>query len=194
MFMGGYRCLNISASSWGPDNCFAYLQEYGNFNAGLIFLVVSSHDAYDNMDFKKVVDVHPSFPSRQNKSAIYELLTRYLLPRVFKKKREEGDPIVKGSLFNPGFFSFYTYTQEKKIPFFIYLHPVKKEIQEGTYDKQGEQIIQFCKEHNILLIKGINYENVSGFRDDIHLNERGQRVLANILLPQITQLLAIDKQ
>jgi hypothetical protein len=35
------RCLNISCADWGPDNCFAYIEEYGDFDAGLIFLVVT---------------------------------------------------------------------------------------------------------------------------------------------------------
>jgi hypothetical protein len=52
------RCLNISCTDWEPDNCFAYIEEYDDFDAGLIFLVVSSHDAYDNMDFRKIVGVH----------------------------------------------------------------------------------------------------------------------------------------
>jgi hypothetical protein len=188
-----YRCLNISAGSWGPDNCFAYLQSYGNFDACLIFLVVSSHDAYDNMNFQKTVDAYPSFPSQQNKLAIYELINRYLIPRLLKKKKKEDNPIVKGNIFNTGFRSFYTYTQANNIPFFIYLHPDRKEVREGKYDEQGEKIIQFCKEHDILLIKGIEYEDISGFRDNIHLNERGQRVLANVLLPEIEQLLLINK-
>jgi fucose 4-O-acetylase-like acetyltransferase len=186
---GWGRCLNISYGSWGPDNCYAYLKEYGDFGANLIFLVVSSHDAYDTMDFGKVVDVHPSYPSKQYKSAIYELFDRYLIPRVIKNKKAEGDHITKGNVFNPGFLEFYNYTQEKNIPFFIYLHPDKKEVQEGKYDNQGNTIIAFCIEYSVPLIKGIEYENESLFRDGIHLNEHGQRVLADALLPEIELLL-----
>jgi hypothetical protein len=85
------RCFNISYGSWGPDNCFAYMKQYGNFDADLIFLVVSSHDAYDNMDFQKVVDVHPSHPSKQYLSAIYELTDRYLIPRIFTKEQSRAE-------------------------------------------------------------------------------------------------------
>jgi hypothetical protein len=182
------RCFNISYGSWGADNCYAYLKEKGDFDADLIFLVVSSHDAYDNMDFQKVVDVHPSFPSKQYKFAIYELIDRYVLPRILQKK-DMGDHIVKGNVFNSGFLSFYNYSQERGIPFFIYLHPDKKEIQEGKYDEQGDKIIEFCTENNIQLLKGIEYENESLLRDIIHLNEHGQGILANVLLPEIKRLL-----
>ena len=59
----GMQMLNISAGSWGPDNCAAYLKEKGMFNAKGIFLLVSSHDAHDNMDFMPVVGVHPILTS-----------------------------------------------------------------------------------------------------------------------------------
>jgi hypothetical protein len=63
------RCLNISYGSWEPDNCFVYIKEYRDFDAGLIFLVVNSHDRYDNIDFQKVVDVHLNYPYKQYVSA-----------------------------------------------------------------------------------------------------------------------------
>jgi hypothetical protein len=166
------------------------MEEYGDFEAGLIFLVVSSHDAYDNMDFRKVVDVHPSYPSKQCRSAIYELIERYLIPRFFAKKGAETDHIVKGDVFNPGFFSFYRYTQEKQIPLLIYLHPDRQEVFDGKYDDQGMEIIKFCCNNHVPLLEGLQYEDASCFRDGIHLNEHGQRVLANALLPEIIKLLS----
>jgi hypothetical protein len=187
------RCLNISCEGWGPDNCFAYMAEYGDFDANMIFLVVSSHDAYDNMDFRKVVDVHPDFSSKQSLSAIYEM-GEYFISRIFSKKHDEYDHIVKNSNdFNPGFLSFHRYTQKKNIPFFIYLHPDRQEIIDGKYDARGEEIIRFCNANHITLIEGLKYENISLFRDAIHFNECGQRMLANILLPEIKILLKDEK-
>jgi hypothetical protein len=184
------RCLNISYGSWGPDNCYAYLEEKGDFDADLIFLVVSSHDAHDNMDFQKVVGVHPAYPAKQYSSAIYELIDRYLIPRIFTKKKE-ADHIVKGDVFNSGFLSFSHYTHKNEIPFFIYLHPDEKEMQDGKYDRQGDEIIEFCADNNIPLLKGIEYEDESCFRDGIHLNEHGQQILANALLLEIKRFLDI---
>jgi hypothetical protein len=185
------RCFNISYGSWGPDNCFAYLKEYGDFNAGLLFLVVSSHDAYDNMTFGKIVDIDPNYPIKQYKLALYELLNRYLIPYIKKAKKNgtENNHIVKGNIFNSGFLSFYNYTQERKIPFFIYLHPDKAELIERKYDYQGNEIVKFCTDNNIPLLRGLGYEDESGFRDRIHLNERGQRMLAEALLSEIKRFL-----
>lgn len=71
------RVLNISAGSWGPDNAFAFLKKKGTFNADLICLVTSSHDAYDNMSFNKIVGVFINYPNRQYKIGIYEFYDRY---------------------------------------------------------------------------------------------------------------------
>jgi hypothetical protein len=181
------RCLNISCEGWGPGNCFAYMEEYGDFDAGLIFLVVSSRDAYDNMDFRKVVDVHPDFPSKQSLSAIYEM-GEYFLSRIFAKKREISDDCIiakDDTVFNPAFLSFHRYTQKKGISFFVYLHPDKQEIIAGKYDARGEEIIKFCRDNDISLIEGLKHENISSFKDAIHLDEHGQRILANTLLQKI---------
>jgi hypothetical protein len=183
------RCLNISCENWGPDNYYAYLEEYGDFDADMIFLVVSSHDAYDNMDFSKVVDVHPHYPSKQSLSAIYEMVEYFIL-RVFAKQYEESDNIVNDSaVFNSGFSSFHRYAQEKGIPVLVYLHPIRQEIIDGRYDACGERIIKFCNENHIPLIEGLKHETTSALRDAIHLNEFGQKILANTLLSKIKTLL-----
>ena len=78
------RFLNISAGSWGPDNCAAYLKKFGSFDAKMIVLFVSSHDAHDNMTFEKTVGVHKSYPNEQYPLALLELLDRYVRPRLMK--------------------------------------------------------------------------------------------------------------
>ncbi len=189
----GYRCLNIASNSWGPDNCYAYLQEYGDFDAKLIFLVVSSHDAYDNMTFRKVVGKHLYYPSSQYKFAVSELFGRYLYPHLFMKTGWQ-DNFVKGDTFNPGFSSLHEYAQHKGIPFFIYLHPNKNELFARKYDVQGDEIIDFCMKNSIPLLKGMEYEKESSFRDVIHINDQGQRILASALLPEIERLLGLNEK
>ncbi|GHS94921.1 hypothetical protein FACS1894207_3860 [Bacteroidia bacterium] len=183
------QVLNISYGSWGPDNVMAYINEFGNFNAGAAFLVVSSHDAYDNMDFQKIVDKNVSFPSKQSKSAIFELFDRYAIPRLFKKSKKntlsELGINKREECFNTGFEQLYNYFKVHNIPFFIYLHPERREVRNQEYNQQGEQIIAFCKENNIPLIEGINYEDLSCFRDMIHLNEKGQRTLTNVIISEL---------
>ena len=78
----GMQMLNISSGSWGPDNCAAYLKEKGTFGAKAMVLVCSSHDAFDIMSHVPVVGIYPEYPDEQYKLAIWEVIDRYLIPRI----------------------------------------------------------------------------------------------------------------
>lgn len=189
-----FQMLNISAGSWGPDNCSAYLKEKGTFNAKQMFLVISSHDAHDNMDFKPVVGVHKSYPNKKYKLALGELFERYLIPRITKLfiQKKELDPDQKvlnginikknGRLFNTGFNELKTISDSLSIPLIIYLHADKLELKNKKYNEEGQEIIDWSIENNIKLIQEINYNfSESDYRDGIHLNNSGQRKLATIM-------------
>jgi hypothetical protein len=184
--------LNISAGSWGPDNCYAYLEKYGNFNSKRIFLFVSSHDAFDNMNFEKIVGLNKNFPDEQYSLAIYELFDRYLFPRIIaylklSHKNELGiNKKNNNSKFNIGFDLFQKYTKSNSIPFSIYLHAEKSELRKGKYNQQGQKIINFALENNINILTDIDKGvSVSDYRDNIHFNENGQKKMALIIISNI---------
>ncbi len=174
------QVLNISAGSWGPDNCEAYLKRYGMFGAKAAFLLCSSHDAHDNINHQPVVDVNPGFPSHQYKLAYWEIIHRYLLPRILKK--EAPSEISKdGKIFNPGFQALANRFREAGIPFFIWLHPDRVEAEKEFYNQEGEEIIAFCEKNSISLIRGLDVMGLSDYRDGIHVNEKGQKIIADRL-------------
>lgn len=200
----GMQMLNISSGSWGPDNCAAYLKEKGTFGAKAMVLVCSSHDAFDVMSHIPVVGIYPNYPDKQYKLAIWEVVDRYLLPRikvyfrgkqlldpdaqvVEKVKSDEG--VAKKALnFDPGFDQLLQISEEKHIPFFIYLHPEVGEVMSRKYKEGGLMIMEWAKTHHIKLIDGLNEGvTVDMYRDVIHLNEKGQRNLANSLKKMINR-------
>lgn len=197
---GDVQILNISAGSWGPDNCAAYLEEKGTFGAKKMLLVVSSHDAHDVMDFKPIVGVHKSYPVKQYKFAIVELFDRYLLPKFFKKKNAEADPdkkvennvgsIVKGSgPLNPGFDKLKAIADKNGIEMAIYLHPDRSELESGSFNSQGEEIIEWANNNNVALTSGFDMgETLETLRDGIHVNQQGQRLLAKWMKQQTAML------
>lgn len=200
----GMQMLNISSGSWGPDNCAAYLKEKGTFGAKAMVLVCSSHDAFDVMSHIPVVGIYPNYPDKQYKLAIWEVIDRYLMPRikvyfrgkqlldpdaqvVEKVKSEEG-VANKALNFDPGFDQLLQISDEKHIPFFIYLHPEVGEVMSRKYKEGGLMIMEWAKTHHIKLIDGLNEGvTVDMYRDVIHLNEKGQRNLANSLKKMINR-------
>lgn len=192
----GMQMLNISSGSWGPDNCAAYLKEKGTFGAKAMVLVCSSHDAFDVMSHIPVVGIYPNYPDKQYKLAIWEVIDRYLMPRikvyfsgkqlldpdaqvVEKVKSDEG-VAQKSFNFDHGFDQLLQISEEKHIPFFIYLHPEKGEVEKNEYKEGGKLIIDWANTHHVKLVDGLK-EGVTTdmFRDVIHLNEKGQRNLAD---------------
>lgn len=200
----GMQMLNISSGSWGPDNCAAYLKEKGTFGAKAMVLVCSSHDAFDVMSHIPVVGIYPNYPDEQYKLAIWEVVDRYLMPRikvyfsgkqlldpdaqvVEKVKSDEG-VANKALNFDPGFDQLLQISEGKHIPFFIYLHPEVGEIMSRKYKEGGLMIMEWAKTHHIKLIDGLNEGvTVDMYRDVIHLNEKGQRNLANSLKKMINR-------
>lgn len=189
----GIQMLNISAGSWGPDNCAAYLKHHGLFDAKAIFLLVSSHDATDNMDFTPVVGKSVHNPDKQYTSAWHELFARYLIPRLkFKNAVTPKDPdqqiadrdyIVKaGKTFNTGFAQIKEIADSASLPLFVCLHAEKKELEEGYYNEMGNDIIGWCNDNGVFLIKLLDEGLLADmYRDNIHLNEKGLRFLADIM-------------
>lgn len=200
----GMQMLNISSGSWGPDNCAAYLKEKGTFGAKAMVLVCSSHDAFDIMSHVPVVGIYPNYPDKQYKLAIWEVIDRYLMPRikvyfrgkqlldpdaqvVEKVKSDEG-VANKALNFDPGFDQLLQISEEKHIPFFIYLHPEVGEVMSRKYKEGGLMIMEWAKSHHVKLIDGLNEGvTVDMYRDVIHLNEKGQRNLANSLKKMINR-------
>lgn len=198
----GIQMLNISAGSWGPDNCVAYLKGKGTFNAKAMVLVCSSHDAYDVMSHTPVVGIYPNYPNKEYHSAIIELLDRYLFPKVkqyisqAKTKLDPDETVVshivnasvkkKSKQFDPGFAQLKEIADSLNIPFIIYLHAETNEIANGQYNEMGEEIIKWANTNCIPLINGMqNGETTDMYKDVIHFNEKGQKHLANILIKNI---------
>ena len=194
------RVLNISAGSWGPDNVAAYLKKWGTFQADLLCLVTSSHDAHDNITHQAVVGVSRNHPKEQYDLALTELWERYIYPRAYYYATHDLIPAnamnfapkpteihKNGAVFNPGFGQLHALCQRLGIPFVLYLHAETTEITAKKYNHEGQQIIKFAKARpSIQLVEdlqlGLRLDLYRDY-DVVHFNDNGQRFLANQLYP-----------
>jgi len=185
------QVLNISSGSWGPDNGMQFIKKHGDFDALLICLVFNSHDAGDIMDFRPEVGVNPFKPGENDFFALVSFSKRFILPKLkFNKKKKSNQPSMKNPpVFNPGWDFFYDYCKEHKIQLIVYLHAEKNELYDGKYSKKGEEIVSFCRDKNIRLVQDINHLKSNFFSDGIHLNQHGQKMLADLLIPEIAGIL-----
>ena len=201
------QVLNVSAGSWGPDNCLAWLKRHGDFGAKGIVLVVSSHDVHDTMTFVPVVGILKSYPSRQYPLAVLELWDRYLFPqsKVFSMTKDEIDDSFRKEhhieatnvAFNPGFQGLLDYANEHGLPFAIFLHATLFELNKGVYDADGQAIIDFCQKNHIPLIQdlghGLTRECI--YKNDyLHYSKEGHALMAKLLLPFCHETLIKEKR
>lgn len=124
-----------------------------------------------------------------------EVLCRYIYPRyikpLFDKGNNELDPDQKvlagvnihknGKAFNPGFDQLKAMADSAKIPFVVYLHADQEENAEKKYNEQGNEIIAWCNKHQVRLIEDLHLLTKDDYREGIHINAKGQRIVANIM-------------
>lgn len=190
------RALNISASSWGPDNAAAYLKKHGTFGAKMIVLVFSSHDYFDNMGFEKEVGVNSSYPDKNPCCAISDFIFGYLIPfiqfQIFPAGFNRNDAMyyLNSKQMNTGWQSFIDYAKTNHIPLIVYLHAEKQEAMQGHYNQYGIWLGEYLESLNIQCIHEVNLNPDQQFyRDFIHFNQAGQQFMAKALEPVIIKSL-----
>lgn len=93
--------LNASAGGWAPENEYRYLASRGTFGADWVVFVINTNDLGQPF---ATFEVSPQFPIENPRSAIGEVLERYVEPRIVSSIRttdpgsipsDEPDPVVE---------------------------------------------------------------------------------------------------
>lgn len=187
---------NISAGSWGPPNQLAYLKRFGLFDADAVILVFSTHDYADVPTFKPIVGIDPDMPAKKPVLALQEAVGRYL-PHYLGYD-------TAGSATNP----------QTTAPQPAEIEQCKQAIREmvGMARRQGARvaiaqhlsagetpgqepegyrvIAALARDMNVRLIQlgpALHSSNQLAYRDFIHPNAHGQKLIAQELEPVILE-------
>ena len=189
---------NISAGSWGPPNEAAYLKRYGLFDADVLVIVVSSHDYVDVPTFEPVVGVDPGAPDHKPWSALWEGIERYLLAR-YRHGSNEGYVAPTGppkqsdiDACNGAMREMIQMARANRAKVIVALHLDRDEAQTGVI-KEGHDILRReAKNDGAMPVElgppfalALRGGGKLPYRDGIHPNENGQRMIATTLLPVI---------
>lgn len=184
---------NISAGSWGPGNWLAYAREYGFFDADWVVLVISSHDAADNPTFAPL-DPH-THPQAKPLLALMEGATRYL-PRYLPKLGARSAPAperdtehervaLRQGLSDLAEFLDLASAQTSHV--LLALHAEREEIGSGRFKPGHAEIERLASARQIPVVELFPAFAVAmrrgenPWRDNIHPNEVGQRLIASVL-------------
>jgi lysophospholipase L1-like esterase len=86
--------LNASAGAWAPDNELEYVQSRGIFNSDIVLLVLNDGDL--TQPRATIADIGENLPQKRPATAIGELYSRYLRPRILQavEKHDAGDSVA----------------------------------------------------------------------------------------------------
>jgi hypothetical protein len=89
--------LNASAGAWAPDNELSYIRSRGIFQSDIVLLVLNDGDLTQPRN--TITAVGDDLPQKRPATAIGELFTRYIKPRIghFLGRSDAGDRIVANS-------------------------------------------------------------------------------------------------
>jgi lysophospholipase L1-like esterase len=183
---------NVSAGSWGAGNWLAYAQEYGFFESDVVLLLISSHDIADNPTFAPL-NPH-THPQVRPMFAAWEGVTRYL-PRYlpFLSKAEPAVSQAGGGTADiergrRDLKAFLKLARDAKARVVLVQFPERSELESakpalGYYEiksiaqRLGVETVSAFPVMAAALARGEN-----PYRDNIHVNDLGQRLLAELFL------------
>lgn len=180
---------NISAGSWGPQNLLAYARAYGWFDADIVVVVLSSHDYADTPSFAPLDP--QTHPTRRPWSAVWEGLTRYG-PRYWPGAAPAAQPApppapkaVEQAL--DGLEAFLRLAQASGASVHVLQHWTQSELEAGAPAVGNRLIRQRCARLGLTPVQldgAFRTALAAGrqpYRDDIHPNDLGQQLIAEVL-------------
>ncbi len=182
----GIRVLNASAGSWGPQNMRAYLDRFGLFDADLVVVVLSSHDAGDVPGFQPLDPA--THPQARPLLALTEAALRYLpryLPRFGaggagggagqdEPPPSETAPIAASAL------DAVRAIAALPVPVCIVLHPNRDEYR-AEKRMPGFFALRDAAGDATVIDEAPFIPAETAYRDPIHPSAEGQRALARAI-------------
>lgn len=185
-----YWIGNISAGSWGPANIHAYIKKFGWFNADVAIFVFSTHDLLDLPEFRS--SYGDDFPTSSPISALWEGVTRYL-PRYVPSIKAVlgntiGEPTVRYSDTERITFgaeqlrSLLTDAKSNVQKVIVLVHPTEQELNQPNSTGRDDLIETIIQSGAVVYdVNNLGLLSRSDYRDDIHLNDKGQKLYSLII-------------
>ncbi|MEO0515002.1 MAG: GDSL-type esterase/lipase family protein [Planctomycetota bacterium] len=210
---------NASAGSWGPGNLLAYTQKFGWFDADVVVILLSSHDAGDVMRFIPVAG-SANFPNRKPWLALQEGITRYL-PRYLPRASSPASPTPAEPVQPEGadyerdspnvslaLGKLDELVQSARAggtrPVLLIQHPERLIELDGPWLPGHAWMADIAKQSGadtLELREALRSDIAQGrtpYQDNIHLNPRGQQVLVDAVWPWLNRAVAhatqVEKQ
>lgn len=180
-----YFVGNVSSGSWGPQNILEYVKKFGLFNAELVIYVISSHDLYDIPEFlpldRYVLPKEPYFLATEEFFKKYFFRYIKIFATKFKGEKVNKQIVDRKNTYDK-LNELFDFINGYSKPFCVIIHPdLEETINKGSIDYNT--LSEYIGSKDVKLkIDMIGKYLPLHYRDDIHLNNIGQSVLAKEFL------------
>lgn len=187
----GVEVLNISASGWALENELKWLERFGILGSHWVIQQVATHDLHQDFASNDVVESNANFPSANPVTAIGYFFARFVKPKI--NRLSANDPGVDAvsrasedlarSLAHLDAILAVARTGGARLMVVLVEQPERYEPRDD-YARSAKMALNAWARTNAVplvltaerLSKGVGHEK--NFRDVIHPNEKGNRVLA----------------
>ena len=192
-----FEVLNASAGSWGIGNQLGYLRKFGTFESNAVVIQIGTHDLTQPTSTSERVGRNPNYPTHPPLLATQELITRYILPRLFKALKSDSEiPQVskteREQQFQQNIRSLKTMVsliRAKQIPLIVLFTPSRADlIPTPNTPKYKSEFIQVLQQLQIPVVDAHTIWSKlpvatvkSYYRDKVHFNEVGNQAIADLL-------------
>lgn len=169
---------NVAAPSWGPANMLAYVKRFGLFETDVVILILNSDD-YGDVPTFNVVGVFPGYPTEKPLLAIQEVIFRYA-PTFFGHATAVPAPTTEE--LNASLVSLRELV--RSLPRVIVAQHLRRD-ELGGRERQGYFAIKALLEQEGIQPIILGPIPAEYYRDTIHPNSAGQRVIADVLMEHL---------
>jgi len=193
--------LNASAPGWAIGNEAGWLKENGVLGAQAAVFTIGTLDLFQELAGPETVDGHPSFPSHAPAFALEDLVTHYLVPRLLL--RSLADPgarpsaqSLEGARENIGQLLDMAELARRSgaTPTVLFIEqPGRFELSDPYTASAKTQLFEALKDRGIPFVDTRDSVERAGgralFRDGLHPNVDGNRVLAQLAARLLTPVI-----
>ncbi|WP_423824296.1 SGNH/GDSL hydrolase family protein [Salinibacter ruber] len=202
------EALNASAGSWGIGNLRAYAERFGFFDSDAVVLQIGTHDLIQATSTSEVVGRNPSYPNENPTLALMELWQRYLWPRYIRPyvpdlggsrgflnqgASSTPDPDTRFSRNLDHLRALVTDIHKAGLPVVILHTPNRNEVvgkQEPPSSSRRQRFLQVADSMHVPVVNLAEQWAPRSdirplYRDHVHLNERGNAAVTEILGPAL---------
>jgi lysophospholipase L1-like esterase len=193
--------LNASAPGWAIANEAGWLRQNGTLVSQVVVLTIGTFDLFQERAGSEIVDDHPSFPSHAPAFALEDIVMRYLVPRLMRRSVADPGAGLSAQSLEEAKMNIARLlgmselaTRSGSIPAVLFVEqPDRLEMSDPYTVSAKAMLFEALKQHEIIFLDTRDRVESAGgallFRDGLHPNSEGNRVLALVAAEMLVPIL-----